>query len=80
MVDSLLRIQHNIINESFELNLNMVQHKYVDVLYRRLCEYVSIRAFKLIRDQSERGEEDGHDFALCGFNIRTTYGLPCGTR
>ncbi|KAK9098888.1 hypothetical protein Syun_025933 [Stephania yunnanensis] len=41
VVDGLLRIQHNNIKASFELSLNVVQHEYVDELYRRLRGYVS---------------------------------------
>ncbi|KAK9166756.1 hypothetical protein Scep_001947 [Stephania cephalantha] len=77
VVDGLLRIQHNNIKASFELSLNVVQHEYIDELYRRLRGYVSQRALRLIRDELTRGEDVGHDSTRYGCEIRTTHGLPC---
>ncbi|KAK9105332.1 hypothetical protein Scep_022176 [Stephania cephalantha] len=58
-------------------SLNVVQHEYIDELYRRLRGYVSQRALKLIRDELTRGEDVGHDSTRCGCEIRTTHDLPC---
>ncbi|KAK9104968.1 hypothetical protein Scep_021812 [Stephania cephalantha] len=77
VVDGILRIQHNNIKASFELNLNVVQHECIDELYRRLRGYVSQWGLKLIRDELERGEDVGHDSTGCGCEIRTRHGLPC---
>ncbi|KAK9132581.1 hypothetical protein Scep_012109 [Stephania cephalantha] len=76
VVDGLLRIQHNNINASFELSLNMVKHEFVDGLYFRLHGYISQKALKLIRDESEREEDVGDDSTLYGCDIRTTHDLP----
>ncbi|KAK9116658.1 hypothetical protein Sjap_015605 [Stephania japonica] len=73
----MLDIQHNRIKSSFEVSLNVVQHGYMDGLYRRLRGYISLKALKLIRNEVERGVNVGTDRSLCGCDLRTTCGLPC---
>ncbi|KAK9140296.1 hypothetical protein Scep_009977 [Stephania cephalantha] len=77
VIHGMLDIQHNKIKASFDVSLNVVQHGYMDGLYRHLRGYVSQKALKLIRDEVARAEDVGTCPILCGCAIRTNRGLPC---
>ncbi|XP_058757677.1 uncharacterized protein LOC131630953 [Vicia villosa] len=77
-VNLMISNQHNGIQTSFGRSITVLEHRFKDdILYSQLIGNMSRDGLNYIIHEAKRGETFGGDSAKCGYNITSTYGLPC---
>ncbi|KAH1250053.1 hypothetical protein GmHk_05G013299 [Glycine max] len=76
-MNNMFVLQHTSIKASFQKSINVVEHMFITLVYKKLCGFVSREAQDLIFHELQRVDTIGIDSYVCGCTLKVTHGLPC---
>lgn len=75
-MNNMLILQHTMIKDSFEKNINGVEQRFNTPIYRNIWDFVSREAWDTIFYVLKRFDNVGTNNSICGWTLIVTDGLP----
>ena len=76
-MNNMFVLQYIAIKALFKKSINVVEHRFNTLMYKKLRDFVSREAQDLIFPEVQLVDIVGTDSSVCGFTLRVTHGLPC---
>ena len=76
-MNNMFVLQHMMIKGSFKKNINVVEHKFNSLVYKKLCDFVSRETQDIIFHELQWVDTLGINSSACNCTLRVTHNLPC---